>query len=91
MKIEPDGMKVGEKAKATRILHEPNGLAVQWLVSEEGECPCCEGTTTLYVIGKDHCDYDVECPRCYGSGKADDAEQRVIVTDIDGNFIREAA
>ncbi|HEY6965842.1 MAG TPA: hypothetical protein VI229_00110 [Burkholderiales bacterium] len=91
LKIEPQGEIDGnEKAEAVELFHERTGIVIEWLVFSANTCPACEGRGELTAWGHDRVDYDVECPRCSGSGEADDADERTLYTDIDGVLLKAA-
>ena len=92
LKIEPEcGTEKNENAECESLFHEPTGIVLKWRITSKDKCPACRGSGELTAFGKDGCDYDVECPRCFGGGVADDAAERYVITDIDGHFLREAA
>lgn len=90
LKIQPEPLE-GDACEPLSLEHRHGGLVVHWRVFSKDRCPACEGSGELTAWGADRVDYDVECPRCSGSGEAEDADEREVVTDIDGQPLAIAA
>ena len=88
--VKPEGCGRDDKARAKPIgiRHTERGIVVEWRIGAEVDCDACGGRVELTAWGKNHQDYDVECPECCGAGQTD-GDEEYVWTDLDGNLVEE--
>ncbi len=75
--------------RIAREIKSPTGklIGYAYVYADAGKCAACDGEGDFEAYAADGRTFDVTCPECVGSGKAEGDEVGEYVTDLFGDLV----